>query len=1066
MKPDTVLDYAVFELSPKHSRCELFVWSHEEREKLVSGLIEPFVNHLSVLQSQASQRDQCSVRLEVEQSENGESWFTRRTFERFVQYVNSPEVLERVITSDLEMSQLEAARTLYSQDDGGVADATKKELVRTIDLRLEAIKKDLTTAIAHASANGFDPQTVSDLQHFADRFGAHHLDEACSKYISLSQRRPDLITKNLNTNTQTSVSETSICQQQDTKSTNNDEEEKKEESMEESSTVKTIHHTRRLSVQDRINLFESKQKENSNSAGNKPVVVAKSTELKRLSSDVSSTAPALPEKSVLRRWSIVSDMSFDFTMDNKKSDSGSNEEGPLSTPSSIPDATFPKESEENSKKDNDDVYSTKSDDSQNQTDKPGNVMSDGNSRQREEENYASKSHNVAQSSVMFPYHHSRTHSAHIAGGIDIKSDERQSKGRKKELFPSDKKQALTSSPKPVSAGSEQRQKSFGVEYDLEDSLVNAESGGKNDNNRVRATSVDQTQRTRMSRESPSGFNDDLTMKAKDLEKIFAEHQLRILPGDQSAGDDKDNKNVVMRRNLSELRFSDDSKGKLYEEYMKKRDAKLREEWSSKETKLKSMQEALDQSRTEMKAKFSAASMKRQDSISSTRQRAEKFRSFNSRTSSKKYQHPISSLQSEEENEKDKPVSGQSIGKSASRSSQNRKVPSPNPSSRVSKPSGKVSNANINSCGRGRKTSEIKLVTQSSLPKFSDLKKENTKPSSLAGRNTTTMMRTQVRNGNKKTTKEDIPPPVMPRRPRSLRKSFSANIEFTELTTLYSDDMNKERNQKQNTDIDDVSENLKNEEFDDIESEAEEEEKEVLENTVKDEEEAREMETLVVEDIGDETPSLTEIVENSSEDGNYTSLRSVSHVDLPVNTLPSSTLQHNFASLLDSPSESPLSWSSNLQHAFSYPHEHSDVDASVDDSPMGSPASWSSRMRKKWGTTAQSPVIVPNSRKDLTKGIKRFLKFGKKSRAADSLMDWVSVTTSEGDDDFAYRSSDELRKSRMASSQSQLSEDEQASNNSIHAHHHQASFKVKDGDFKRSFFSLSTFRSKGNDSKPR
>ncbi|CAA0214365.1 unnamed protein product [Arabidopsis thaliana] len=1061
MKADTVLDYAVFELSPKYSRCELFVSSNEEREKLASGLIEPFVNHLRVIESQASKRDQSSVRLEVEQRENGESWFTRRTLERFVQYVNSPEVLERVNTFDLEMSQLEAARTLYSQDDGGVADATQKELVRAIDLRLEAIKKDLTTAIAHASANGFDPQTVSDLQRFADRFGAHHLNEACSKYISLSQRRPDLITKNVNTNTRTSVDETNISQQLSTK---NDKEEKKDESLDESSTVKPIHHTRRLSVQDRINLFESKQKENSNSAGNKPVVVAKSTELKRPSSDTSSTVPAFPEKSVLRRWSIVSDMSFDFTMENKKSDSGSNEEGPLSTPSSIPDATFPKESEENSKKDDDDVYSTISDDSQNQIDKPGNFMTDGNSMPREDESYASKSHNVAQSSVMFPYHHSRSRSAHIAGGIDIKSDERQSKGRKKELFPSDKKQALTSPPKPVSAGSEQRQKSFGVE----DDLVNADAAGKFDKNRVRATSVDQTQRTRMPRESPPGFNDELKIKAQDLEKIFAEHQLRILPGDQSAGNDKDNGNVVMRRNLSELRFSDDSKGKLYEEYMKKRDAKLREEWSSKESKLKSMQEALDQSRTEMKAKFSAASMKRQDSISSTRQRAEKFRSFNSRTSSKKYQHPISSLQSEEENEKDKLVSGQSIGKGASKSSQVRKVPSPNGSSRVSKPSGKVSNTNTNTSGRGRKTSEIKLVTQSSLPKFSDLKKENTKPSSLAGRNTTTMMRTQARNGNKKTTKEDIPSPVMPRRPRSLRKSFSANIEFTELTTLYSDDMmNKERNQKQNTDIDDVSENLKNEAFDDTESEAEEEEKEVLENPVKGEEEAREMETLVVEeDIGDETPSLTEIVENSSENENYTSLRSVSHVDLQANTLPSSTLQHNVASLFDSPSESPLSWSSNLQHAFSYPHEHSDVDASVDDSPMGSPASWSSRMRKKWGTTAQSPVIVPNSRKDLTKGIKRFLKFGKKTRAADSLMDWVSVTTSEGDDDCAYRSSDELRKSRMASSQSQLSEDEQASNNMIQPHHHQASFKVKDGDFKRSFFSLSTFRSKGNDSKPR
>lgn len=49
-----------------------------------------------------------------------------------------------------------------------------------------------------------------------------------------------------------------------------------------------------------------------------------------------------------------------------------------------------------------------------------------------------------------------------------------------------------------SAGFEQRQNSFGVEDDLEVSLVNADLAGKNDNNRVHSTSVDQTQRTRMS----------------------------------------------------------------------------------------------------------------------------------------------------------------------------------------------------------------------------------------------------------------------------------------------------------------------------------------------------------------------------------------------------------------------------------------------------------------------------------------------------------------------------------------------------------------------------------------
>lgn len=239
----------------------------------------------------------------------------------------------------------------------------------------------------------------------------------------------------MGTSTQTSVNETNISQHQSTKSTKNDEEEKKDESLDESSTIKTSHHTRRLSVQDRINLFESKQKENSNSVGNKPAVVAKSTELKRLSSDVSSSAsPVFSEKFVLRRWSNVSDMSIDMTLDNKKFDNSSTEEGPWSTLSSVnTDATMPKESEENSKQGDDD--------SQNQT--------DVNFRQREEESYASESHNVAQSSVMFSYRHSPSRSAHIAGGIGIKSDELKSK---KEMFPSDKQPALTTSPKPVSAG--------------------------------------------------------------------------------------------------------------------------------------------------------------------------------------------------------------------------------------------------------------------------------------------------------------------------------------------------------------------------------------------------------------------------------------------------------------------------------------------------------------------------------------------------------------------------------------------------------------------------------------
>lgn len=214
---------------------------------------------------------------------------------------------------------------------------------------------------------------------------------------------------------------------------------------------------------------------------------------------------------------------------------------------------------------------------------------------------------------------------------------------------------------------------------------------------MQASSVEQVQRVRQSKGNQE-LNDELKMKANELEKLFAEHKLRV-PGDQSGSTRRskptemqveqtvssqhrkpaamdippvpfqEKKTVLdpigstsditkfstpspvkmvdhqdygnsLRQNFSELSFSDDSRGKFYERYMQKRDEKLREEWGTKraekEAKLKSMQDSLEQSRAEMKAKFSG-SADRQDSVSSARRRAEKLRSFNFRSSVKRKQ---------------------------------------------------------------------------------------------------------------------------------------------------------------------------------------------------------------------------------------------------------------------------------------------------------------------------------------------------------------------------------------------------------------------------------------------
>ncbi|CAA7401210.1 unnamed protein product [Spirodela intermedia] len=425
MNSDTPLDFALFQLSPRRSRCELFVSADGKTEKLASGLLKPFVSHLKAAEEQATQSIQ-SIKLEIEKRGHGGSWFHKGTLERFVRFVSTPEVLEVISTLDAEMSQLEVARRIYFQGAGDplsgtspeeaetaettAADVTKKELLRAIDLRLAAVKQDLTMACARASAAGFTLESISDLRLFADHFGAHRLNVACSKFVSLCQRQPELMTRPQERQQPSppppvtwngpplgfadrdvrgsSGSDMSIDDPEDaaastiptagpsaarplsgpwpssnTSGSNSGQQqpqrpfrarsaeppshqEQKAPSLTKSSSSQKIVNeselksseaqpvggSRRLSVQDRISLFESKQKEQSGvgviggiggKAGGKP-------ELRRLSSDLTSSV----DKGVLRRWSCASDMSIDLSSSNSNSNTRKETEIASGTPSS------------------------------------------------------------------------------------------------------------------------------------------------------------------------------------------------------------------------------------------------------------------------------------------------------------------------------------------------------------------------------------------------------------------------------------------------------------------------------------------------------------------------------------------------------------------------------------------------------------------------------------------------------------------------------------------------------------------------------------------------------------
>ncbi|KAK2970028.1 hypothetical protein RJ640_008368 [Escallonia rubra] len=1318
MKPDTLLDYAVFQLSPRRSRCELFVSSDGNTEKLASGLVKPFVTHLKVAEEQVALAVQ-SIKLQVERRKNAETWFTKGTLERFVRFVSTPEVLEMVNTFDAEMSQLEAARRIYSQGTsdqqsstlgrGGTgstaaADATKKELLRAIDVRLVAVRQDLTAACSRSAAAGFNPDTVFELQMFAERFGAHRLNEACSKFISFCERRRDLINPwktglddraiRSSYGSDMSIDEDpttvvevphpqpqhldqptpSTCQQQPTFPSRRSsressveqedavEREKKEQEapvQEGPEPVQTGPPARRLSVQDRISLFENKQKETSSTtaaggSGGKPVV-AKPAHLRRLSSDVSS-APAAVEKAVLRRWSGASDMSIDLSGEKKETESS------LCTPSSSTATSAKPEfkSLPSRVKDKDEGDLTRTEqltgfsgrpEEALESNRPASSKTESRPYLSKAEDNASKDQPISQAQFSFSLGgraepggstdqsiepigiHKVASETQIAlsrgesleTGEDVGSRSQsiprlaplratvgsgqlesgsgskireafvaQFKGAEADLLASQarlktsgdveavgRKELCLSEGQPdgslvkVEDSGLQRMK-FQKQVSVPEQIKKShgrreESKSVNRNSKtpysgkmvaedqeafvsMSMTPVEQVQRVRQSKGNQE-LNDELKLKANELEKLFAEHKLRV-PVDQAntistkrskpaemqieqassvrnqmaeiVAPPYPDKNTViessgssslamkshtsslvnkvdgqdyidaLKPNFSELGFSDDSKGNFYNRYMQKRDAKLREEWSSKgvekEAKMKAMQDRLDRSRAEMRAKFSGSADKN-DSVSTARRRAERLRSFNSRSATKREQ-PLDFVQSEDDEDpsiiseeklfgQERSFSEVSSGDGASRSSLSKKLlPNRNLSSSTPRtlaapvPRSATKASNFTS-GRRRMQSENPLAQ--SVPNFSDLRKENTKPYSVVSKTT----RPQLRNYSRsKSTSEEMAhvKEEKARRSQSLRKSSASPAEFKDVSPLQSEGvvltpLRFGMEQTEQSLCEKLSKNVESKPFlrknngigpgagasiaklkaammSEEMNNAEESdelpfEQEDLVDVVKDEED-EEFEIVTTEDHANfdhEEPRLSlesdKLANSGSENGDE--LRPFNQVDpsfvaeLPA-ALPSTF--HPVGSAQDSPGESPMSWNSRIQHPFSYPHEASDVDASAD-SPMGSPASWNlhslnqteadaARMRKKWGS-AQKPVIVANSsnsqsRKDMTKGFKRLLKFGRKPRGTENLADWVSATTSEGDDDTedgrdpANRSSEDLRKSRMGFSQGHPSED--------------------------------------------
>ncbi|XP_015574626.1 COP1-interacting protein 7 isoform X2 [Ricinus communis] len=220
MGTSTLLDYALFQLTPTRTRCDLVLFYGGKTEKLASGLFEPFVSHLEFAKDQISKG---GYSIKLCPPTTYAPWFTKATFERFVRFVSTPAVLERFVNLEKEIFHIESSNELSntnvtaqreegsrlgsnsnmrrlsnsSKVKGEVAisgDAapegnSKIQLQRLLETRKTLLRKEQAMAYARGLVAGFEIDNIDDLISFADAFGASRLREACTNFKELCKKK-------------------------------------------------------------------------------------------------------------------------------------------------------------------------------------------------------------------------------------------------------------------------------------------------------------------------------------------------------------------------------------------------------------------------------------------------------------------------------------------------------------------------------------------------------------------------------------------------------------------------------------------------------------------------------------------------------------------------------------------------------------------------------------------------------------------------------------------------------------------------------------------------------------
>ncbi|PWA79831.1 hypothetical protein CTI12_AA202640 (chloroplast) [Artemisia annua] len=189
--------------------CDLVICAGDCKEKLASGLLEPFVAHLKYAKDQVS-KGGYSIKLSAPDSA---FWFTKSTLERFVRFVSTPEVLERFITIEREIANIDCSIITNVPSDSQLAvngldeysnksaafaykyedntndavheDDSKVRLQRILETRKAVLQREQAMVYARALVAGYETDNLADLVCFADAFGSPRLRDACMNFMEL-----------------------------------------------------------------------------------------------------------------------------------------------------------------------------------------------------------------------------------------------------------------------------------------------------------------------------------------------------------------------------------------------------------------------------------------------------------------------------------------------------------------------------------------------------------------------------------------------------------------------------------------------------------------------------------------------------------------------------------------------------------------------------------------------------------------------------------------------------------------------------------------------------------------